>query len=55
MSMISIFNFIKFSLKIIPTPILDDKKCIFVKLRQGSGKDRRGMVIKWPVNAPERP
>ena len=31
--------------------------CCFniVKLRQGSGKDRQGMVIKRPLKAPERP
>ena len=28
---------------------------IIVKLRQGSGKDRQGMVIKQPLKAPERP
>ena len=29
--------------------------CIFVKLRQGSGKYRQGMVIKRSLKASERP
>ena len=32
-----------------------DLRLFDVKLRQGSGKDRQGRVIKRPLKAPERP